>query len=158
MADTVEELALDNLKSQLEAIAVGSGYRNTVATVTTEALDPEAVRRDYSTGLPAISLFHADTTYTLLPGLIENASMRVLALCYLDAYGAEARKQAAEDIADDVKRAIYADITLGGNVIDARVTRKADNKSMSDAHAPSGDVAEVELTIEIFYERELTWS
>lgn len=158
MANTQAETVFDAVKVALEAILTSASpaYNFSVKVVHPELLDACGVRQQG--GLPAICMMHKASRFKLFPSLVEMNTMELILVAYIEAGTDSLRKTRIENFADDIKRAIYTDVTFGQTAIEATVTRQEDNKSNPDVMDPAGGLAEILLAVDVVFERELTWS
>jgi hypothetical protein len=154
MANAPRKEILDNLATTLAAITTGSGYKQTITTVSRFITDwdsvgpnlmtwcgfmPQRERRRYEPGgmiyctIPVVIVVHANTS---------EAS----------------RTDLAANIEDDLTKALNADTTRGANAIKTTILDSGSDEANPNAKNSKGYALTVEMNLEIDYLRTVQGS
>lgn len=149
MATPARKLILDNLKTVLEAITVGGGYKSTVARVeplVRDAADVDKALRPY------LCFIAGRTRYAHLPGGNVRAVMTVHIVGHVAGSSDSDAAAKLSNLEDDVWKALNTDTTRGGNAVMTTITESETDEGDPDKQSTVG-AGTFELTAEIVYNR-----
>ena len=130
MATPSRKLIIDNLKTVLESITVGNGYKSTIKTVEVLAKTwlqtPEVVR-------PWLGIVPQETTYQHLPAGRVRSILKIDIIGHV-ANGSYAQKrERLANLLDDIFAAVNVDTTRDGNAISTTVVRSETDEGAPEA-------------------------
>lgn len=153
MATPARRSLFTQLKTQLEAISTGSGYKTTVGAVELTAKDWSSARKEST--MPYIGIKPGVTEYAYQPSDCVRSVLAVDLALHLqpDTATDAARYDAMQDFIDDVFRAINTDHTLGDNAVNCIVRRDVTDEGDPDATDSTGVGVSAVVTLEVVFNR-----
>ena len=149
MTSPNRRLVLENLKTTLEGIRVASGYRTTVYRVERLAsvdADVQLAARPY------IGIVGGDWTYESYPSNRCKCRYNVTLACFVSGSTATTQAQNAQDLEDDIFKAIRANPSLSASGVKSctMVNITGGVEDMSDLN----EAGYLEVKLEIIYHRD----
>lgn len=119
MATPSRQLIISNLKTTLETITTGNGYKSTLNTVQILAKSwlqvPQVIR-------PWLGIVPQETRYQYLPGGLIRSIFHIDLIAHIANGSYEEKRERLSNLVDDIFAAISVDTTRNGNAISTTIS------------------------------------
>ncbi len=109
------KLIRDDILTALRGIDAGAGYNHTVKFVSDKHEQLGKLRQDQ---FPAVFVTYGGpetSEFATVDGSYIDATVRFMLFCYLKVERGRSEMDEADDLIEDIKKALYADIFRGGS-------------------------------------------
>ena len=151
MTATRRQAILDELATKLATITTSNGYRTTVTTVERCLRAWDEIKPGQRPWIGFGPNPEAPETFAHSPSNRLDVTLPIIIAACVEAESGAARTEAASNLMNDIRKALYSDIRRGANAISTMILDVASDEIHPDTHLHDGGTAYFVSRWEVHY-------